>query len=170
MNSNMHNTEVRHYRNQHEPRMTIDRQCLAIVRSKNRQCLITYSPSEIRSGGRLIFIAVLYSSFAQLSKKLPERPRNTKTLFKDIRFQLLTAMRVARLSLDPKEYVIIGIDPGTGNTTPYEKALAKLKSKARFDYQFRSGQEKGDMVTVDQPENHVSPIGLVSALFDATFQ
>ncbi|KAF9148510.1 hypothetical protein BG015_009750 [Linnemannia schmuckeri] len=133
-------------------------------------------------------IAILCPSFAQLSKKLSERPRNTKTLFKDVRFHLLTAMHIARLSLGSKEYVIIGIDSGIGNTVTatildsrfsgqirniiisHETALAKLKSMARFDYQFLPGQKKGDMVNVDQPENHISPIDLLSTPFDATFQ
>ncbi|KAF9154185.1 hypothetical protein BG015_001642 [Linnemannia schmuckeri] len=51
-----------------------------------------------------------------------------------------------------------------------EKALAKLTSKARFNYQPLPGREKGDVVTVDQPENHISTIDLVSTPFDATFQ
>ncbi|KAF9146425.1 hypothetical protein BG015_011589 [Linnemannia schmuckeri] len=49
MNSNMHNTEVRHYCYQHEPRMTVDRQCLTIVRSKDRQCMMICSSSKIKS-------------------------------------------------------------------------------------------------------------------------
>ncbi|KAF8948632.1 hypothetical protein BGZ47_003566 [Haplosporangium gracile] len=100
-------------------------------------------------------------------------------------------MRVARLSLGPKKYVIIDIDPGIGkNATAttfdsefpdqirntaisqrsskwYEMALAKL-SKARFDHQFLTGQEKADMVTLDQLENHISPVNLVTIPFDST--
>ncbi|KAF9135518.1 hypothetical protein BG015_003267 [Linnemannia schmuckeri] len=102
-------------------------------------------------------------------------------------------MHVARLSLGPKEYVIIGIDPGIGNTLgskfpsqirniaisqgspkgtskKYEKALAKLKSKARFDHQFLTGQKKVDMVIVGHLENHISSVKLVSIPSDATVQ
>ncbi|KAK3809712.1 MAG: hypothetical protein JOS17DRAFT_780328 [Linnemannia elongata] len=53
-NNNIRDTETRHYCHQHEPRMSVDRQCLAIIHRKNRQCLVTCSPSEIRSGGRPI--------------------------------------------------------------------------------------------------------------------
>ncbi|KAF9136847.1 hypothetical protein BG015_002981 [Linnemannia schmuckeri] len=81
-------------------------------------------------------------------------------------------MHIARLSLGPKEYVIIGIDFGIGNTatTTTLDSDPLARSETSPSRKFLPGQEKEETVTVDQPENHISSIELVSTPFDATFQ